>query len=107
MHFRIENTIEAKKDLPTNSGERYTEPAAGINIRGMLELISEEMEQSLPEIYSNALSSELWSDAYVNLLSLGDFYKYFEPLTGSIKISLTFENSVINNFYTLDERSYV
>lgn len=107
MHFRIEDTIEDRGDLPENTGDGYTESATDINIRGMLEHVSEEMEQYLPEIYNNALSSELWSDDYVNLLSLENFQSCFEPLTGSIKTSLRFENSVINNFYSLGERSYI
>jgi len=108
MHFRIEDKLEYSDDLPISAGDDvYMQRVSQVNLRKMLETVSISMEQELSRLYSQALSSELWSERNINLLSINNFQDYFEPLTGSIKIPGDIEDPAIRNFYLSFERNYI
>lgn len=107
MSFRLDNTIESADESKFIGSEHYTERATDINILSMMEQVSQLIGEQIDSIYQRALSSELWSNEYINLQDIENFTSYFEPLTGGIKTDIEFHNPLLNAFYEGYGRTYI
>lgn len=84
---------------------KYTIPTSEVDVYSLLVAARSRLEDNLAERRINFNDSIYWGKEFPSLKEI-DFDKYFEPLTGAIKLPDYLSDPTIDNFFSNPHRRY-
>ncbi len=107
MSFRISEIEPSVSGRPINPEfqNKYTVPVNEVDVYSMLVATKIRLEKNLAEDRDNFKDPHYWGEEFPNLKEV-DFNKYFEALTGAIKLPDDLSDPAIDSFFSKPHRGY-